>query len=359
MANALLKFFVRHDEMNKGTNNRRFIAKKNFAPNQVLDEIDIQILGPFFYEVDSEIIDQVKCIYASGKKKSYLVKFRTGSEIWNGAIVIKGFLMNKKEQCEIETQNIRLISSINNRLPNSFVHIPKIVWSKPIFGLFATRWIPGEDMDSTIKKSSRLWTWESSQTYIQDFVELLEWQKCLLEVGQNEFDRNQAIKRNNESWEKFFVWFYEAEKFEYSWRMKMIARLEDERKWFDENKFLPGPYHNDFTPCNIRRDSCGNYWVLDWRWLEIGHWLEAAYQFSYALRRYSYSPLSRFGYFKSIYTTLENYLQELEPDDGTRRYYRLRTIMRYLFNHGKRPVKNLRSKINLRYWMRELTQHIT
>ena len=114
-----------------------------------------------------------------------------------------------------------------------------------------------------------------------------------------------------------------------------------------------GPYHGDFASWNVRSGADGKLWVMDWRRLEFGHWLEAAYRFYYTVSISALSPFARPNFYKSILRRIEYYIQITDPI--FRNYFRTRAVFHIMYDMCRRNARSPKRYLIQKFLMQELS----
>lgn len=315
---------------------------------------EIPSLQPFINTVRRNHIQRFDLLHVSQSCKSYLIKFEPGFRDFGEAIVLKVYREQERSDCHREIQNLQRCAENLMHCGWIGVYIPQLVWFDQVNGLLATRWIPGQDLDQAIKKSSRIWSLHSPERDVKSVTQLLHWLQVFAASESNSVSVEQAHNHDRATWECWLDWLSRAFYFNAAWRENCLTALRKLMMGFEGSGWNLSLFHGDFTPWNIRRDFEGNHWVMDWRRLEAGHWLEAAYRFYYALCISGLSPLAKPGYYEKIFRHLETYALNQEPELELHVYYKTRAIIRNLFYMCHRPPDTLKRKWLQTFLIREL-----
>ena len=315
------------------------------------------LLAPFFKENPENTIERFQLLHARPLSRSFLVEFRKDSQK-RPPIVLKSFSIADREHAAQEVRHLELVGKFVKEKGLNQVLVPQVVWAATDKGLFATRYIPGENLDTVYRKHSRLWSISSGHNYASSATVLLKWHRafhdglCL--------QRESLLVADNQAtdWTKWVQFLTHANRLPLAWRKYMGAKLARLEKVMAMAHEETGGYHGDFTPWNIRVEPSGQLWVLDWHLLERGHWLEGAYRFMYTLRVSALSPLAKRGFFvrlwKEANELIENF--DYEGNRAQKELFQLRAVLRNLFYLCKRPSLSLKQRGVQRFWVKELTE---
>ena len=318
---------------------------------------DLQYLQPFVGEVSSDAIKLVRLLHVSALSRSFFVEFREGSQ-YREPMVVKSYGPKGFGFAQQEVQHIQWVQKVIAENGLKDVLVPQVVWACLTKGLFATRYIPGEDLNALFRKRSRLWRLSSVQEHVLKTTRLIRWHKVFFEAARLQGKALALIDNQAAQWNHWVRCVTSAEHLSRDWRMSACAKLERLKPFMAKAHESGGVYHGDFTTWNVRVDPFGQLWVLDWRRLERGHWLEGAYRFIYSLRVSGLSPLAKPGFYTTLAREADVLLQHLVADEGdvVKELYRLRAALRNLFYMCSCPPLNLKQRIIQRFWIKELME---
>jgi hypothetical protein len=317
-----------------------------------LDPVDLERLAPFLNQIGDRAPRQVVRLHVSPSCRSYLVE--SGPEAGD-RVVVKAYRPDEIAFAACEVRHLLQAQEITRSVPDTNIRIPRVVWSSREHGMLATAWISGEDLSQALLSGGRLGSDEAVQ-HERDVKSLIEWLVALNEQGAPRIGLADAALQDSSSWDTWLSWLRDAAHFGERWRTNTAEQLQLLRQEYPGVCPRPGPFHGDFTTWNVRRDRSGALWVLDWRRLELGHWLEAAYRFYYVLRVGSMSSLARPLLLSSLADGVEAVIRRRVPNWQVRRYYRCRAILRDLFYACKRPPSSLRRRLRQIFYVRELSR---
>lgn len=308
-------------------------------------------IEPFLREKPPESIKHVQLLHVSPLSKSFLISFQNESPF-----VLKSYGFGDYELAMEEMRNLQWIRELLVESGLDRALVPEIVWASPENGLFATRYIHGENLDVIFRKQSRLWTISSTPYKASWITDLIKWHRALYD-NIRLHDASLPIANNHAADCSHWVHcLTHSNRLPLGWRVSIGAKLERLEKAMAVAHEKSKLHHGDFAPWNIRVDNSGQLWVLDWRRLEKGHWLEAAYRFIYTLRISALSPLAKRGFYADLREEASGFLDHFEDAGFTvqKELFQLRAALRNLFYLCKRPSLNLKQRWVQHFWMKEL-----
>lgn len=316
-------------------------------------------LAPFFKENPQNTIERFQLLHARPLSKSFLVDFGKNSPK-GPPIVLKSFSITDCKHAAQEVRHLELVQKFVNENGLNQVRVPQVVWDATDKGLFATRYIPGENLDAVYRRHSRLWSTSSAHNLASSVTVLLKWLQNLHDSVFQQKEVLLATDNQATDWNKWVQFLTHANRLPIAWRKQVGAKLERLEKVMAMAHEVTGVCHGDFTPWNIRVEPSGQLWVLDWHLLERGHWLEGAYRFMYTLRISALSPLAKPGFFSRVWKEgndlIENF--DREGNKTQKELFQLRAVLRNLFYLCKRPSLSLKQRRVQRFWVKELTEVI-
>jgi hypothetical protein len=323
-----------------------------------MNAADWKILNPFLRSMNGVDKTSVELLHTSPVCRSYFVSFENTNHANVPSLVVKVYRQQDRASAIQEVKNLIWAEEVQKRITGYGVKIPEVQWSNAFLGILATRWVPGRNLDTTLRSESRLWSRHNSKEWNIKLLKLIEWLECFSRLDKKHSLANPKDQWDDTNWYKWTTWLAGANQFKQEWRSLVIPELHNLREKVIQKGVDESYQHGDFAPWNVRVDSEGNLYVMDWEDLEKGSWLSPAYRFYFALRIYSLSLLAKPEYFNSIYINIEEFIKTHQPDEKIRRYYRARAVLQYINSMCRRPVRTPKSYMIKRLLINELNDQL-
>ena len=315
---------------------------------------DWKLLDPFLRAMNGVDKASVELLQTSRSSRCYYVSFGNEDHEYRPSMVVKVYPQEERAAAIQEVKNLRWAEGVQQRMPRYAVRIPEVRWTNASLGMLATRWIPGRNLDTTLRSDSRLWSLHSSEGRNIAIIKLIEWLESFSRTHQELSHFDLIDLQDDTSWDRWTTWLAEANHFEKEWRSRVIPELHNLRHKVKQKGAEGSFQHGDFTTGNVRFDPEGNIYVMDWEDLEIGSWLLPAYRFYYALRIAAFSLLAKPGFHKSIYENIAEFINTRQPDEEIRRYYRARAVLQYIKSLCRKPARMPKRYMIKRFLIKEL-----
>ena len=320
--------------------------------------VDWKLLSPFLRAMNGVDEASVELLHISPACRSYYVSFENEDQTHRFPLVVKVYRQEERASAIQEIKNLRWAEEVQKRITSYGVKIPELQWSNASLGMLATPWIPGRNLDTTLRSDSRIWSRHNSKEWNIKLLKLIEWLECFSRIDKKHSHSNPKDQWDDINWDKWTTWLAGANQFKEEWRKLVIPELHNLREKVKQKGIEESFQHGDFAPWNVRFDSEGNLYVMDWEDLEIGSWLSPAYRFYFALRIYALSLLAKPGFYNSIYKNIAEFIEIHQPDEEVRRYYKSRALLQYIKSFCRRPVRTPKSYRIKRFLLKELNIQI-
>lgn len=319
------------------------------------DHGDIQFFQEFFKDGVATKISYTRLLHVSPLSTSYLVEFENNGTN-ESKVVIKSYGSERIKFAQEEITSLSQVQEIINENKLAGVCIPKVVLTSPLQDGFATPFIEGEDFGAILRKDSRIWKLSSTNDAVDVVRKLMRWH-CEFSESARITKGISVVDNQANDWSHWLQFLRNAKHFSPDWRKRIIEKLEKIEILDRRLHKRAGVYHGDFTPWNVRIGPSGQLWLLDWRRLERGHWLEGAYRFIYALRISGLSPCAKTGFFNDLIQETHGLLDNLIEDDAevVKEVYCVRAALRNVYYMCSRPPQTLKRWMIHRFWMKELS----